>query len=235
MIGAQSAQMSRKMRTILKASELNLLSLDKQSTNRLVLSMILKMGAFISKPSSNNKRELSISADSDDGHLAKRLRFDGAPSTQCGELAANDDETVVVTSNIEVAPSLSALPDSLLVHVLQYLTPQEEKHLSGCLQTFLAIDCTCRSLHNVLGKDEVWKDVFPVFTAKEFSFNTSARERVFIMAALQRIKHEQKSTFPIILRSLGGKTKKDLEKLLTENFIILFRPSMRINYLHNTE
>lgn len=161
------------------------------------------MGAFISKPSSN-KRELPISAAGDEGHLAKRLKptnnFDGAPSEQG---AASDDETVVA-GNIEVAPSLSALPDSLLVHVLQYLAPQEEKQLADCLQTFLAIDCTCRSLHNVLGKDEVWKDVFPVYTPMEFEFNTSARERVFIIAALRRIKKEQKSTDSIILRSLAA-------------------------------
>lgn len=167
------------------------------------------MGAFISKPSSN-KRELPISAAGDDGHLAKRLKptnnFDGAPSEQG---ATSDDETVV-TSNIEVAPSLSALPDSLLVHVLQYLAPQKEKQLAGCLQTFLAIDCTCRSLHNVLGKDEVWKDVFPVYTPMEFEFNTSARERVFIIAALRRIKHEQKSTDSIILRSLAGKDDREI-------------------------
>lgn len=161
------------------------------------------MGAFISKPSSN-KRELPISAASDDEHLAKRLKptnnFDGAPSEQG---AASDDETVVA-GNIEVAPSLSTLPDSLLVHVLQYLAPQKEKQLADCLQTFLAIDCTCRSLHKVLGKDEVWKDVFPVYTPLEFEFNTSARERVFIIAALRRIKKEQKSTDSIILRSLAA-------------------------------
>lgn len=156
------------------------------------------MGAFISKPSSN-KRELPISASGDEGHLAKRLK----PT-------ASDDDTVV-TSNIDVAPSLSALPDSLLVHVLQYLGPQKEKQLADCLQTFLAIDCTCRSLHNVLGKDEVWKDVFPVYTPMEFEFNTSARERVFIIAALRRIKKEQKSTDSIILRSLAaGKDEREI-------------------------
>lgn len=171
------------------------------------------MGAFISKPSSN-KRELPLSAAGDEVHLAKRLKptnnFDGAPSATTEQGAASDDETVV-TSNIEVAPSLSTLPDSLLVHVLQYLAPQEEKQLADCLQTFLAIDCTCRSLHKVLGKDEVWKDVFPVYTPLEFEFNTSARERVFIIAALRRIKKEQKSTDSIILRSLAaGKDNREI-------------------------
>lgn len=99
-------------------------------------------------------------------------------------------------------PSLSTMPsDTMLVNIFEYIAHNDN------LPTFLALDRTCQSLHNLLGgtsSDDTWGKLFPTALSMTCSNKTSVRDRVFIEVALEEIRKEQKSTENIILEYLGG-------------------------------
>ena len=100
--------------------------------------------------------------------------------------------------------SLAQMNKDIIAHIFDFLANDKDS-----IPAFLALSHTCRTFNNILGNDEIWESLYPEYTAKEFDYNTTPRERVFISRALSNVRrwqyrHKNKKTTNILLDYIGG-------------------------------
>ena len=152
------------------------------------------MGATLSRGSAVRERE-----DGSAGleRAAKRQRSAAAGSNNDMMCTASDrGGALVIAGEAADPPNLSTLPEDISMNIFRYLAGKSEgRHPRvgepNDLQALLALGQTCRSLHTLLQKDEVWGELFP--TVDSFEHHASIRERVFISRALKNTRKWQKS------------------------------------------